>query len=133
MLQAFRLLAKLKALRGTPFDIFGYTAERKQERALIGEYEGLIDELLGGRRPANHALAVKLASIPDDIRGYGHVKDAHLGKARRKRDDLLRPLAQPSVAQAGRRVAKFATRAEPWRGFAVRVRQPTYPDGGMST
>ena len=64
MLQAFRLLAKLKALRGTAFDPFGYTAERKQERALIREYEGLIDELLGGLTPVNHSLAVKLAVDP---------------------------------------------------------------------
>ncbi|MFK5088495.1 DUF6537 domain-containing protein, partial [Klebsiella pneumoniae] len=75
---AFRVLAKLKGLRGTAFDIFGYSAERRQERALIREYEGLIDELLGGLAQNNHSLAVGLASIPDDIRGYGHVKDAHL-------------------------------------------------------
>jgi len=97
MLPAFRLLAKLKGLRGTAFDLFGYTAERREERALIREYEGLIDELLGGLTPANHSLAVKLASIPDDIRGYGHVKDVHLAKARRKQDDLLALWRQPPV------------------------------------
>ena len=89
MLPMFRLLAKLKGLRGTAFDPFGYTAERRVERALIGQYESLIDEVLGGLTVANHALAVKLASIPDDIRGYGHVKDAHLEKAKRKEADLL--------------------------------------------
>jgi indolepyruvate ferredoxin oxidoreductase len=99
LLPAFRFLAKLKGLRGTAFDPFGYTAERKQERALIREYEGLIDELLGGLAPENHSLAVKLASIPDDIRGYGHVKDAHLAKARRKQEDLLYQWRHPSVVK----------------------------------
>ncbi|MBS0538429.1 MAG: indolepyruvate ferredoxin oxidoreductase family protein [Proteobacteria bacterium] len=97
MLPAFRFLAKLKGLRNTAFDPFGYTAERKQERALIGHYESLVDELLGGLTPANHALAVKLASIPDDIRGYGHVKDAHLEKARRKEADLLAQWRNPQT------------------------------------
>ena len=95
MLPMFRLLAKLKGLRNTAFDPFGYTAERKQERALIGQYESLIDELLGSLTPANHPLAVKLASIPDDIRGYGHVKDAHLAKAKRKEADLLAQWRNP--------------------------------------
>jgi indolepyruvate ferredoxin oxidoreductase len=89
MLPMFKLLARLKGLRGTAFDPFGYTAERRQERALIGQYESLVDELLGGLTLSNYALAVKLASIPDDIRGYGHVKDAHLVKAKRKEADLL--------------------------------------------
>ena len=84
MLHAFRVLAQLKFLRGTAFDPFGYTAERKEERALIGQYESLVDELLAGLSPQNLDLAVKLASIPDDIRGYGHVKDAHLRKAKAK-------------------------------------------------
>jgi indolepyruvate ferredoxin oxidoreductase len=95
MLPMFKLLAKLKGLRGTAFDPFGYTAERRVERALIGQYESLVDELLAGLTAANHALAVKLASIPDDIRGYGHVKDAHLEKARRKEADLLAEWRNP--------------------------------------
>jgi indolepyruvate ferredoxin oxidoreductase len=101
MLPMFKLLAKLKGLRGTAFDPFGYTAERKLERALIGQYEGLVDELLSGLTAANHALAVKLAAIPDDIRGYGHVKDAHLAKAKRKEADLLAQWRNPqSLKQA---------------------------------
>ena len=84
MLPAFRLLAKLKGAARNCLRSVRLYRERKQERALIREYEGLIDELLAGLSPANHSLAVKLASIPDDIRGYGHVKDAHLAKARRK-------------------------------------------------
>ena len=89
MLPAFKLLAKFKFLRGTAFDPFGYTAERKVERALIGEYEVLVGELLATLTATNHDLAVHLASVPDDIKGYGHVKDAHLAKARRKQGELL--------------------------------------------
>ena len=89
MVPAFHMLAKLKGLRGTRFDVFGYTEERKTERRLIADYEALIAELLASLSAQNHALAIKLASIPDDIRGYGHVKDAHLAKAKKKEVDLL--------------------------------------------
>jgi indolepyruvate ferredoxin oxidoreductase len=97
MLQAFRLLAKLKALRGTAFDPFGYSAERRQERAMIREYEGLIDELLAGLCLEKHALAAKLAALPDDVRGYGHVKESHLAKLRQKWDDLLVQWRNPAM------------------------------------
>jgi indolepyruvate ferredoxin oxidoreductase len=79
---AFRVLARLKGLRGTAFDIFGYTEERRTERALIGEYRACIEELLRGLTKDNLALAVRIAAIPEDIRGYGHVKQRHLAKAR---------------------------------------------------
>ncbi|MDP1750846.1 MAG: indolepyruvate ferredoxin oxidoreductase family protein [Reyranella sp.] len=100
MLPAFRLLAGLKGLRGTRLDIFGYTKERKTERALIGEYETLVAELLQSLSPANHALAVKLAAIPDDIKGYGHIKDAHLEKAKKKEADLLHQWRNPEAMKA---------------------------------
>jgi len=96
MMPAFRLLAIFKGLRGTAFDPFGHTSERKRERALIGEYECLLDELLAGLTAANHGLAVKLASIPDDIRGYGHVKDAHIERAKRKEAGLLSEWRHPA-------------------------------------
>jgi indolepyruvate ferredoxin oxidoreductase len=96
MLPVFRLLAKLKFLRGTAFDPFGRTDERKQERALIGEYERLVGALLADLTPANHGLAVELASVPDDIRGYGHVKQAHLEKAKRKQAELLARWHEPA-------------------------------------
>ncbi len=99
MMPAFRLLAKLKGLRGTAFDLFGYTAERRTERALISEYETLVDELLKGLSPANHPLAVKLASLPDEIRGYGHVKDASIEKARRKLVEMLHQWRNPGSLQ----------------------------------
>ena len=100
MLPAFRLLAGLKGLRGTKLDIFGYTQERKTERALIGQYETLVAELLKGLTPANHALAVKLAAIPDDIKGYGHIKDAHLAKAKAKEATLLHQWRNPDAMKA---------------------------------
>ena len=76
------LLAKMKGLRGTAFDIFGYTAERRSERALIGEYETRMRTVAAELTPANHPAAVELASLPAQIRGYGHVKDANLAHVR---------------------------------------------------
>jgi indolepyruvate ferredoxin oxidoreductase len=97
---AFKLLAKLKGLRGGVFDIFGYTAERKIERALIDEYFATVDELLGKLDRDNHALAVEIATIPEQIRGYGHVKDAHLAKASARRDELMAMWSAPTATQA---------------------------------
>jgi indolepyruvate ferredoxin oxidoreductase len=89
MLSAFRVLAKLKGLRGTALDVFGRTEERRRERELVGEYERLIDEVLQKLAPHNHALAVELARIPDQIRGYGHVKAKHLAIAKDREAKLL--------------------------------------------
>jgi len=97
---AFKLVAKLKGLRGTAFDIFGYTAERKMERALIDEYFATVDELLGKLDRDNHALAVEIATIPEHIRGYGHIKDAHLAKARARQEQLLAAWRSPQAALA---------------------------------
>jgi len=69
MLGAFKLLAKLRFLRGTALDIFGRTEERRTERQLVADYEKTLDELLAKLSPDNHALAVQIASIPEDIRG----------------------------------------------------------------
>jgi indolepyruvate ferredoxin oxidoreductase len=84
MLTGFRWLAKLKGLRGTAFDVFGRTEERKTERALIEEYKASIDELLRTLSAENLPLATEIARIPEEIRGYGHVKDRHLAIARPK-------------------------------------------------
>jgi indolepyruvate ferredoxin oxidoreductase len=89
MLSAFGVLAKLKGLRGGAFDIFGRTEERKTERALIVEYRACIDELLGSLNAGNLAMAAEIARIPEDIRGYGHVKERHLKAARLKWAALL--------------------------------------------
>ncbi|MEO8675205.1 MAG: indolepyruvate ferredoxin oxidoreductase family protein [Casimicrobiaceae bacterium] len=89
MMSAFRVLARMKGLRGTALDIFGHTAERKMERALPGQYETLVDELVAALAPHNHRLAVQLAQVPEHIRGYGHVKDRHLKIAKAKEAELL--------------------------------------------
>jgi indolepyruvate ferredoxin oxidoreductase len=102
MLPVFRMLKSLRSLRGTPLDIFGYTAERRTERALISEYEATIDRLLGRLSTENHALAVQVASLPDEIRGFGHIKMRNLAAARKKRDELLQRFEtfQPARAAA---------------------------------
>ncbi|HSV68963.1 MAG TPA: indolepyruvate ferredoxin oxidoreductase family protein [Methylibium sp.] len=82
MLGAFRLLAKLKGLRGTPLDPFGRSAERREERALIDEYRATVDELIAGLTAANLVQAAEIARLPEEIRGYGHVKARHLAALR---------------------------------------------------
>ncbi|MFY7864887.1 DUF6537 domain-containing protein, partial [Roseateles sp.] len=87
---AFRLLAGLKGLRGGSLDIFGYTAERKMERALITEYRASIEAILvKGLNAERLNLAVDIARIPEEIRGYGHVKERHVHAARSKWDGLM--------------------------------------------
>jgi indolepyruvate ferredoxin oxidoreductase len=75
MMPLFRLLAKGRTLRGTRFDPFGYTAERKTERRLIADYEALIERLLARLTSANLSEAPRIAGLILDVRGYGHVKE----------------------------------------------------------
>ncbi len=82
MSSGFKVLAKLKGLRGTPLDVFGYTAERKTERALIDEYRASMEEVLASLNAHNHAAALEIARIPEQIKGFGHVKERHLAAAR---------------------------------------------------
>ena len=96
---AFGLLARLKLLRGTPFDIFGRTAERRRERRLIAEYRRTIDDLLASRDPGNHALAVEIASLPEHIRGFGHVKERHLEEVA-AHEQVLREAFRSGATQA---------------------------------
>jgi indolepyruvate ferredoxin oxidoreductase len=96
---AFKLMAKLRVLRGSAFDIFGYSAERKQERALIEEYFSTVDELLAKLDRDNQALAVEIASIPEHIRGYGHIKETHYAKARKRWDELMSAWRNPQATR----------------------------------
>ncbi len=96
----FTVLAKMKSLRGSVFDVFGYSQERRTERALIAQYENTVEELLALLSPENHALAVRIASIPDDIRGYGHVKERNVEAARAKRAGLLELFRSPRADRA---------------------------------
>ena len=89
LLPTFRVLAKLKFLRGTAFDPFGRSLERQTERKLIQDYEVMLDELLARLTPENHHLAVGLAVIPEKIRGFGHVKQQHLVAAKADEAALL--------------------------------------------
>ncbi len=78
MLKAFGLLAKLKGLRGGALDVFGYTAERKMERRLIGEYRATVASVLPVLNAGNAELVAKIAALPDMIKGYGHIKDGNV-------------------------------------------------------
>jgi len=80
--RAFGLLKRMKGLRGGPLDAFGYSAERRSERALITDYRAIVEELLLKLDPARLPLAVQIASVPDEIRGFGHVKERNLKAAR---------------------------------------------------
>ena len=94
------VLAGMKRFRGTALDVFGRSAERRQERQLIRDYAVLMDEVLASLAPHNHALAVELASIPEHIRGFGHVKERHLKAAKAKEATLLDAFraAKPTIA-----------------------------------
>ena len=85
----FGLLAKFKFLRGTAFDPFGYSTERKTERELVRDYEAMLDEVLAKLDADNHHIAVGLAAIPEKIRGFGHVKLRHLKAAKADEAALL--------------------------------------------
>jgi len=100
MFTAFKLLAKFKGLRGTALDPFGKTDERRTERALIGEYRAAIDELLATLNTGNVGLAVQIARLPEDIRGYGHVKERHLAAVRPKWAALMADWRSGGVRQA---------------------------------
>ncbi|MCB1493794.1 MAG: 2-oxoacid:acceptor oxidoreductase family protein, partial [Rhodobiaceae bacterium] len=90
MMRWFRLLSRMKGLRGTPLDPFGRTSERRTERALVKDYSGDIDTVVAGLTPDTHAVAVGLLSVPEKIRGYGPVKVAHLDTARADREAFLK-------------------------------------------
>ena len=95
---AFRLLARLKGLRGTPFDIFGYSEERRMERGMIVDYERTVGDLLAALTTANHALAVEIARLPQAIKGFGHVKAENAERARGKQAKLLADFLRTGLA-----------------------------------
>ena len=92
---AFKLVATLRGLRGTALDVFGYTAERRGERQLIADYERTVSGLLDRLDSGNVDLAAEIASIPEQIRGYGHVKEAHLHQAKAREAELLKEWDNP--------------------------------------
>ncbi|MBT2326977.1 indolepyruvate ferredoxin oxidoreductase family protein [Variovorax paradoxus] len=101
---AFRLLTRLKGLRGTPFDIFGWTAERRIERALLGEYQALMEGVIQRLDAGNRQDVLALARLPQSVRGFGHVKLRNLAAARTEQEKLLARLDAP-LTDAARRAA----------------------------
>jgi indolepyruvate ferredoxin oxidoreductase len=89
MLKAFAVLAKFKFLRGTPLDVFGYSPERKLELQLIDDYEQDVEYLLRELNADNYRTAVALAELPEQIRGYGHIKERSLAKVREQSNQLI--------------------------------------------
>ena len=100
MISVFRTLAKLRRLRGTRLDIFGRSEERRTERRLISEYEAVLEDIISRLSAGNHATAVELAALPLEIRGFGHVKQANLNRAKAKEAALLTRLRSPSPTHA---------------------------------
>jgi indolepyruvate ferredoxin oxidoreductase len=85
----FRLLRRLKGLRGTRFDPFGRTAERRMERKVLADYEVLLEEIAATLTPENHQLAVQLAELPENIRGFGHIKWRNVGQTEDEKARLI--------------------------------------------
>jgi indolepyruvate ferredoxin oxidoreductase len=99
MLPVFRLLAKGKKLRGTRWDLFGLTAERRLERQMILDYEAILGEIERRLSKDTHATAMALARLPEEIRGFGHIKIGNYEKAKRKEAALLAMLRDPRPAR----------------------------------
>ncbi|GLS31200.1 indolepyruvate ferredoxin oxidoreductase [Mesorhizobium albiziae] len=96
----FRLLARMKGLRGTAFDIFGYTAERRMERDLIGWYEDLVATMLARLGESGPQAQLALARAPMDIRGYGPVKEEAVKKVKANVADMLAQKPEPAYQTA---------------------------------
>jgi indolepyruvate ferredoxin oxidoreductase len=105
ILTFFKILAPLKVLRGTPFDIFGYMAHRRCERRLIADYEQMIDDVLNSLAIDNLPAAIELASLPEIVRGYDVVKDAHIEEMKARREELIRELRKSPAERSGPRAA----------------------------
>jgi len=106
MFSAMKFLARFKFLRGTAFDPFGKTVERKMERSLIQEYEKTIEELLRGLSKKNHVLAIEIAKIPEQIRGYDLVKQRHVDSVKLHEQELLEEFRNTSGIYATPKTAE---------------------------
>ncbi|MCY7318186.1 MAG: indolepyruvate ferredoxin oxidoreductase family protein [Ramlibacter sp.] len=99
MMTGFRLLAKFRGLRGTALDVFGRTEERRTERALIQQYRESLEQVMASLGEGNHALALEIARIPEQIKGFGHVKERNLAAARLQWDRLQQQWSTPAPAR----------------------------------
>ena len=102
MLGAMRVLSKLRFLRATPLDVFGYSQERRTERALIEDYLRTMEEMLAGLTAERLPLAIEIAVIPTFIRGFGHVKARHLKDAKAREAQLLEKWRNPAALEKAR-------------------------------
>ena len=100
MFRALKVLAKLRALRGTPLDVFGYSAERRGERQAVSDYFDLIDMLIGGMTPERHGLAAEIARLSLKVRGFGHVKEANAEAVAKEQAGLLAQFNAPDAPRA---------------------------------
>ncbi|MEM6624773.1 MAG: indolepyruvate ferredoxin oxidoreductase family protein [Pseudomonadota bacterium] len=100
MFRALKVLARLKGLRGTPLDIFGYSAERRGERQAIRDYEELADELINALTAQNMGLAAEIARLPLKVRGFGHVKEANAEAVAKEQAVLLAQFRAPGAPTA---------------------------------
>ncbi len=101
VMPVFRVLARLRGLRGTRFDPFGYAAERRSERQLLADYESLVDELCGQINASNHAAAVELLGMALRVRGYGLVKERSIESYRAALREAQQRWRPPGVQAAG--------------------------------
>lgn len=100
VLKAFKLLAHAKRLRGSALDVFGYTAERRMERQLIVDFQAMLEQVSANLTPHNLATAIEIASVPDQIRGYGHVKERNVKAARERWEELNKAFGATIEAKA---------------------------------
>jgi len=98
MMKAFGVLQRFKGLRGTAFDPFGHTAERKDERARIGRYRGGIEALLAGLDASRLPLAIEIAGLPEKIRGFGHVRAKNAAETDMREAELVARYAAAGAA-----------------------------------
>jgi indolepyruvate ferredoxin oxidoreductase len=105
MFGAFRILARLRFLRGTPFDPFGYSEERRTERRLIRDYEALIAEILAALDRERLEAAIALAALPDEIRGFGPIKTAAIAQAQERKAALLERFRQGPAPETSTKAA----------------------------
>jgi len=98
MMKAFGLLQHFKRFRGTRLDLFGYSAERRDERARIGRYRATVESLLATLGAGNLALASEIAGLPQQIRGFGHVRARNAAEADRREAELLARFRDPAAS-----------------------------------
>ena len=99
----FRMLRRMKRLRGTPLDVFGYAKVRRVERKLPGEYRALVERALEELRPETHGTVAEIAALPDIVRGYEEIKLRNVERYRAEAEKLERELREGPKAAAAKK------------------------------